>query len=56
MKDKIIECEACGQEFAWTKDEQQFYQEKGLKAPKRCLICRAINKTAAQDNFRGKVR
>jgi hypothetical protein len=56
MKDKIIKCERCDQDFAWTVGEQKFFQEKGLSTPKYCRICRAINKKAAKDDFRGKVK
>ncbi|MBU0619116.1 zinc-ribbon domain-containing protein [Patescibacteria group bacterium] len=55
MKDKIIKCQDCAQEFAWTIGEQEFYQQKDLKPPVRCPICRATHKAAADDNFRGKV-
>ena len=53
-KDQVIKCQVCGQDFVWTKDEQTFFEEKGLKAPYRCMVCRALRKTAASDNFRGK--
>ena len=55
MKDKVIKCQDCAQDFAWTIGEQQFYQQKGLKPPIRCPICRAIHQAAVQDKFRGKV-
>lgn len=54
MKDKIIKCVDCSQEFAWTAGEQDFYQEKELKPPQRCPICRSIHKQAAKDKFRGQ--
>lgn len=56
MKDKVITCESCHQEFAWTADEQEFYNQKGLKPPTHCPICRAALKQAKKDKFRGKLR
>lgn len=55
-QDSIIKCIDCGQDFVWTLGEQEFYQSKGLQAPTRCPICRAIFKAAQQDQFRGKVK
>jgi hypothetical protein len=55
MKDKIIICQDCQQEFVWTGGEQEFYKEKNLSQPLRCLVCRAIYKKAQQDQFRGKI-
>lgn len=56
MKDKIIKCIDCNQDFAWTANEQEFYEEKNLKPPTRCPICRATYKAARKDRFRGKVK
>ena len=53
--DKVIRCKVCHQDFAWTVEEQVFYQEKGLKPPTRCPICRAAFKAAKKDGFRGKI-
>lgn len=55
MKDKVIKCKNCGQDFAWTTDEQAFYKQKDLKPPLRCPICRAAFKVAEKDKFRGKI-
>jgi len=52
MKDKIIKCENCKQEFVFTKNEQEFYDKKGLKEPKYCLICRGMLREASKDSFR----
>ena len=54
-KDRIIKCQHCGQDFVWTAGEKEFYQEKGLSAPTKCPICRAIFKEAEKDKFRGKL-
>ena len=55
MKDKIIVCQECKQEFVWTAGEQGFYAEKKLSQPVRCPICRAMQQKASQDKFRGQV-
>jgi len=53
--DQIITCVQCGQNFAWTQEEQEFYRQNGLTAPTRCPICRAALKEAQKDKFRGKI-
>lgn len=55
-KDKIIICQDCQSEFAWTVGEQEFYEEKGLEEPVRCPVCRATFRAAQRDKFKGKVR
>lgn len=49
LKDKVIKCQECGQEFAFTADEQEFYKSKGLEAPKYCMICRGKYAARAKD-------
>ncbi len=40
-QDKTITCRDCGQGFAFTASEQQFFAEKGFtNEPKRCPTCR----------------
>ena len=42
FQDKTLTCRDCGQEFAWTAGEQEFYQSRGLQNPPgRCPSCRA---------------
>ena len=52
-QDKVIKCEHCGQNFAWTVDEQKFFASKSLDEPKRCMICRTLVKSASDDDFMG---
>jgi putative zinc ribbon protein len=52
MKDKVIKCENCKQDFVWTKGEREFYEQKNLGAPKFCMICRGMHGKAAEDKFR----
>lgn len=51
MKNKILVCVDCGDEFEFTAKDQQFFEEKGFSAPKRCKSCRAKKKAqrAAQE-------
>lgn len=43
--DKTLVCRECGQEFAFTSGEQEFYQRRGLlHEPSRCTDCRAVRK------------
>lgn len=49
MTDTTIICTDCGQEFAWTAGEQQFYLDKGLPKPEHCMICRGKYKAMNQD-------
>ena len=44
-----IQCKDCGNQFEWTAEEQEFYQQKGFNAPLRCKDCRA----KARANFNG---
>jgi hypothetical protein len=48
-KDLVIRCEDCGQEFPWTEDEQRFYEQRSLKPPEYCLICRGKYGAAERD-------
>lgn len=39
--DRSLSCRECGNAFAWTAGEQEFYQQKGLlHEPQRCPDCR----------------
>jgi CxxC-x17-CxxC domain-containing protein len=43
--DQTLTCRDCGQAFAFTAGEQEFYAERGLNnAPGRCPACRAAHK------------
>ena len=44
FEDKEIACVDCGREFTWSANDQQFYEEKQLSAPKRCKECRIKKK------------
>jgi CxxC-x17-CxxC domain-containing protein len=51
--DKTLTCADCGQEFAFTASEQQFYSDRGFTEPRRCSSCRASRKAARGDSGGG---
>lgn len=52
LTDKNLVCRDCGQEFAFTAGEQEFYASRGLQnEPKRCPQCRAARRTSRGDSF-----
>ena len=53
-QDKTILCADCGQEFAFTAGEQEFYASKNLPEPKYCLICRGKYEAQKRDLERFK--
>jgi CxxC-x17-CxxC domain-containing protein len=44
MEDRTLVCEDCGQEFVFSREEQEFYAARGFQAPKRCKPCRSRRK------------
>ena len=45
LQDRILTCRDCGQQFAFTAGEQEFYQSRGLmNDPGRCPACRRARK------------
>ena len=44
MPDKTLTCSDCGQEFAFSVEEQEFYTARGFAEPKRCRSCRAARR------------
>ena len=47
FEDKKLICEDCKEEFTFSKEEQEFYAEKGFQnEPKRCPECRKKRKSA----------
>jgi CxxC-x17-CxxC domain-containing protein len=51
--DKNLTCADCGQEFAFTGSEQDFYSQRGFTEPRRCPSCRASRKAARGDSAGG---
>lgn len=46
MSDQTLACQDCGTEFNFSASEQEFYQQRGFSAPKRCKPCREAAKAA----------
>ncbi len=44
MPDKSLTCGECGNEFNFSAEEQDFYNERGFQEPKRCKECREKRK------------
>lgn len=45
FSDITLNCKDCGQPFAFTAGEQEFYQQRGLlNQPGRCVDCRGARK------------
>ena len=46
LVEKTLTCADCGDSFAFTVEEQEFYQSKGFtNEPKRCNQCRQTRKS-----------
>jgi len=46
FQEKTLQCTDCGADFAFTAEEQEFFQSKGYtNEPKRCPSCRQARKT-----------
>jgi CxxC-x17-CxxC domain-containing protein len=46
FQEKTIQCSDCGREFAFSVEEQEFFQSRGYtNEPKRCPECRQARKT-----------
>ncbi len=51
--DKTLQCSDCGATFAFTAEEQKFYDAKGYtNEPKRCPACRE-SRRAGRNSFDG---
>lgn len=42
--DRILRCRDCGKQFVFSGMEQDFFEVRGYKVPKRCKRCRELNK------------
>jgi len=51
--DQTLTCRDCGQSFAFTASEQDFYAQRGFTSPLRCPDCRAARKTSRGDSGGG---
>jgi len=44
FQDQQLQCVECGQNFLFSSEDQEFYNQKGYSSPKRCSVCRANRK------------
>jgi CxxC-x17-CxxC domain-containing protein len=44
--DQTLNCVDCGAQFTFSARDQQFYQERGYQAPRRCKTCRDKRKAS----------
>ena len=52
FSDRTLTCRDCGQQFAFTAGEQEFYQSRGLtNDPGRCPDCRSARKSTRGDEI-----
>lgn len=52
LEDQILTCKDCGKKFTWTKEEQDYFTEKGFKnIPQRCLDCRKNARDKRESNI-----
>lgn len=49
MKDLVIVCCDCGEEFTFDVGEQDYYKKNNLYFPKRCKSCRKIKKNQVEE-------
>ena len=42
--DRTIKCSDCGVDFNFTAAEQEFFEQKGFRFPRRCKECRKAKK------------
>lgn len=56
MKDKVIVCKDCGQEFIFSEKGQAFFKEKGFADPIRCKVCRSQKKARQSFNERNNIQ
>ncbi len=44
FQEREINCQACGVNFPFSAEEQEFFHSKGFQEPKKCKPCRAAAK------------
>lgn len=52
----IKTCKQCGKEFELSESEIDFFEEKGLKLPKRCAQCRELNRKQGTTTITPKLK
>ncbi len=56
FEDRTLVCEDCNEEWIFSADEQQFFNERGYQTPKRCKPCRQKRKMSRTDSSYGGFR
>lgn len=54
MKDLVIVCCDCGEEFTFDIGEQEYYKKNNLYFPKRCKDCRKNKRRDQVEEFDGE--
>jgi CxxC-x17-CxxC domain-containing protein len=54
--ERTLTCQDCGQEFAFSAEDQEFFASKGYTDPKRCPACRQARKAERGDGGGGGYR
>lgn len=47
-EERQLVCNACGETFDFSAEEQEFYQSRGFQEPKKCKPCRDAAKQSRQ--------
>ncbi len=50
-EERQLSCQSCGGEFAFTAEEQEFYDTKGFQEPKKCKPCRDAAKQSRSGGY-----
>jgi NAD-dependent SIR2 family protein deacetylase len=50
-----LKCKECGNNFVWSQEEQELYQQRGLAQPEYCPICRGIIEARNRDTNRTRL-
>ena len=45
FEEKVLTCQGCGGEFAFSAEEQEFFASRSYTEPKRCPSCRAARRS-----------
>ncbi len=53
FEDRTLVCEDCSEEWIFSADEQQFFDERGYQTPKRCKPCRQKRKMSRTGSSQG---
>jgi len=52
FEDREVTCLDCGEAFAFSAEDQEFFAQKGYSEPKRCPSCRAARKANSRGGGR----